>query len=52
MTLPTVTPEWLRLLADLVERGEVSVIKCELRDAGVVLGVVKPRPAEEPADGG
>lgn len=44
--LPTVTPEWLRNLADLVECGEVDVIKCELREGGVVLGVIKSRSAD------
>jgi len=44
--LPTVSPEWLRKLADLVEAREVDVIKCEIREGGVVLGVVKPRPLD------
>jgi hypothetical protein len=47
MSLPTVDAEWLRRLADLVEQGVVDVIKCELREGGVVLGVVKPRSPQE-----
>jgi hypothetical protein len=47
--LPTVTAEWLRELAELVERGDVEVIRCDLKTGGIVLGVVAPRdpaPAE------
>jgi hypothetical protein len=46
MNAPTVTAEWLRQLANLVEDGTVSVIRCDLKPRGIVLGVVEPRKNE------
>lgn len=36
------TAEWLRLLADLVEDGEVEVGRVETRNSGVLLGTFQP----------
>ncbi len=44
---PTVSAEWLRALADLVEQGKCRVIKCEMKPRGVMLGVVKPEGGED-----
>lgn len=34
--------DWLRALADLVDKGDVEVARVELKNCGVVLGVLKP----------
>lgn len=44
---PTVSAEWLRNLADLVECGEVTVIRCDVRPRGVLFGIVAPAVAEK-----
>ncbi len=35
-------PDWLRKLADLVEKGVVEVGRVEMRPRGVLLGVFEP----------
>jgi len=54
MRLPTITGDWLRDLAELVDHKKCSVIRCDVRNGGVLLGIVEYREEEEkcPPDNG